>query len=49
MMEWITDTKNVYDDFEVYNEYGYVFVSSTGRNHAKMAYSVFKQNWCWNS
>ena len=26
-----------YDDLEMYMEYGYVFVSSTGRNHAKMA------------
>ena len=36
-MEWSTDTKNGYDDLEVYMEYGYVFVSLTGRNHAKMA------------
>ena len=26
-----------YDDLEVYMEYGYVFVSSTGRNHVRMA------------
>ena len=37
MMEWSTDTKIGYDDLEVYMEYGYVFVSSTGRNHVKMA------------
>ena len=36
-MEWSTYTKSGYDDLEVYMEYGYVFVSSTGRNHAKMA------------
>ena len=41
-MEWRTNTKTGYDDLEVYMEYGYVFVSSTGRNHAKMAYSLFK-------
>ena len=41
-MEWSTDTKNGYDDLEVYMEYGYVFMSSTGRNHAKMAYRLFK-------
>ena len=37
MMEWSTDTKTGYDDLEVYMEYGYVFVSTTGRNHIKMA------------
>ena len=37
MIEWSTDTKNGHGDLEVYMEYGYVFVSSTGRNHAKMA------------
>ena len=36
-MEWSTDTKAGYDDLEVYMEYGYVFVSSTGRNDVKMA------------
>ena len=36
-MVWSTDTKTGYNDLEVYMEYGYVFVSSTGRNHAKMA------------
>ena len=36
-MEWSTDTKTGYDDLEVYMEYGYVFVSSTGRNNVKMA------------
>ena len=36
-MEWSTDTKNGYDGLEVYMEYRYVFVSSTDRNHAKMA------------
>ena len=36
-MEWSTDTKTGYDDLEVYMEYGYVFVSSTGRNDVKMA------------
>ena len=35
--EWSIDTKNGYDDLEVYMEYGNVFVSSTGINHAKMA------------
>ena len=43
-MEWSTDTKNGYDDLEVYLEYGYVFVSTTGRNHAKMAYCLFTQS-----
>ena len=32
-MEWSTNTKNGYDDLEVYIEYEYVFVSTTGRNH----------------
>ena len=40
-MEWSTDTKDGYHDLEVYMEYEYVFVSTTGRNHAKMAYSLF--------
>ena len=35
-------TKNGYGDLEVYMEYGYVFVSTTGRNHDKMAYCLFK-------
>ena len=30
--------KNCYDDLEVYMEYGYVFLSTTGRNHAEMAH-----------
>ena len=42
-MEWITDTKTGYDDLEVYMEYGYVFVSSTGRNDVKMAVFSFKK------
>ena len=42
VMEWSTDTKTGYDDLEVYMEYGYVFVSSTGRNHVKMAAFSFK-------
>ena len=42
VMEWSTDTKTGYDDLEVYIEYGYVFVSSVGRNHAKMANFSFK-------
>ena len=46
MKGWTTDTKNSFDDLEVYMEYGYVFVSSTGRNHAKMAYSLFKYVRC---
>ena len=37
VMEWSTDTKTGYDDLEVYIEYIYVFVSSTVRNHVKMA------------
>ena len=41
-MGWSTDTKNGYDDLEVYMEYWYLFVSSTGRNHAKMAAFMFK-------
>ena len=41
-MEWSTNTKTGYDDLEVYMEYGYVFVSSTGRNHVKMAAFSFK-------
>ena len=36
-MERSTDTKTGYDDLEVYIEYGYVFVSSTGSNDVKMA------------
>ena len=42
-MEWGTDAKNGYDDLEVYMEYRYVFVSSTGRSDAKMVYSLFKK------
>ena len=55
-MEWSTDTKTGYDELEVYMEYGYVFVSSTGRNNVKMAAFSFKSgnhqslravvNWC---
>ena len=41
-MEWSSDTKNGNDDLEVYMEYGYVFVSSTSRNHVKMATFSFK-------
>ena len=41
-MEWSTDTKTGYNDLEVYMEYGYVFVSSTGRNNVKMAAFSFK-------
>ena len=41
-MEWSTDTKTGYDDLEVYMEYGYVLVSSTGRNNVKMAAFSFK-------
>ena len=33
------DTKNVYDDLDVYMEYGYV--STTDRNHAKIMYNLF--------
>ena len=42
VMEWSTDTKTGYDDLEVYMEYGYVFISSTGRNDVKMAAFSFK-------
>ena len=45
-MEWSIDTKNCYDNLEVYMEYGYVFVSSTGRNHAKMATFSYKVHSC---
>ena len=41
-MEWSTNTKNGYGDLEVYMECGYVSVSSTGRNHVKMAAFSFK-------
>ena len=44
-MEWCTDTKTGYDDLEVYMEYGYVFVRSTGRNDVKMA--AFSFNCVW--
>ena len=39
-MEWSTDTKNGYNVSEVYMEYGYVFVCTTDKNHAKMAYTL---------
>ena len=42
-MEWSTDTKTGYDDLEVYMKYGYVFVSSTGRNDVKMAAFSFNR------
>ena len=42
-MEWSTDTDIGYDDLDVYMEYGYVFVSSTGRNDVKMAAFSFKK------
>ena len=42
VVEWSTDTKTGYDDLEVYMVYGYASVSTTGWNHAKMAYSPFK-------
>ena len=41
-MKWSTDTMTGYDDLEVYMEYGYVFVSSTGRNDVKMVAFSFK-------
>ena len=41
VMEWSTNTKNGSDDLDVYMEYRYVFVSSTGRNLAKMSYNLF--------
>ena len=47
-MEWSTDTKNGYGDLEIYMEYGYVAVSTTGRNQDKMAYSLFKLKKSWN-
>ena len=40
MIEWSNDAKNGYDDLEVYMEYGYVCVSTTGGNHANMAYRL---------
>ena len=43
-MEWITDTKTGYDDLEVYMEYGYVLVSSTGRNDVKTAAFSFNSS-----
>ena len=42
-MEWSTDIKTGYDDLEVYMEYEYVFVSSTGRNDIKMAAFSFNE------
>ena len=39
-MERSTDTKTGYDDLEVYLEYGYVFVSSTGRMMSKWRLSA---------
>ena len=42
-MEWSTDFENGYDDLEVYMEYGYVFLSKTGRNHGKMAHCLFNR------
>ena len=43
-MELSTDTKNGYDDLEVNMEYGYVCVSSTDRNPANMAYSLYNSS-----
>ena len=40
-MESSTDTNNGYDDLEIYMEYWNVFMRTTGRNHAKMAYNLF--------
>ena len=42
VMEWSDDTKNDCDDLKIYIKYEYVFASSTGRNHAKMATLSFK-------
>ena len=42
-MEWSTDFKNDYDDFEVYMQYRYVFLSTTGRYYAKMTHCLYKQ------
>ena len=47
-MERSTDTKTGNDDLEVYIEYGYVFVSSTGRIDVKMAASVNFKYIQWN-
>ena len=44
MLEWSIDTKDGYDDLEVYMEYGYVFISTIDRNHAKMATFSFNSN-----
>ena len=46
VMQWSTDAKTGYDDLEVYMEYVYVFVSSTDRNHVKMAAFSFHLL-CW--
>ena len=40
----VTDTRIGYDDLEVYMEYRYVFVSSTGRNDVKMVAFSFKSH-----
>ena len=43
VMEWSTDTNNGYDDLEIYMEIYSIkmSVSSTGKNHAMMAPSLF--------
>ena len=40
-MERSTDTKNDYDDLEVYMEYRYVFVSTSGKNHDKWSWPPY--------
>ena len=43
VMEWRTDFRNSYGEFEIYMEYGYDFVSTTGRNHARVAYCLINK------
>ena len=36
VIQWSMANNNYFDDFEVYKDSGFVVVSTTGRNHAKM-------------
>ena len=47
LIEWRKDTKNSYDDIDAYKECRYVVVSTIGRNHAKMANTLFDYHYMY--
>ena len=47
LIEWRKDTRNSYDEIDVYNECRYVVVSTIGRNHVKMATTLFDYHYMY--